>query len=114
MATPNDFDRSSIKYSIDVGQVAKREKHNGYENVIDELRYHIILECVIDGQMKSKKIFQVTHLDVDNIKDFVHFDSCNRTVLAKWASDHIEQTNIEALKDQALEEWFPTRVYVNV
>jgi len=114
MGVPKDFDRNRVGYRVEVIQVAKRDTYEQFENVIDELRYNIILNCLIDGEEKTKSIFQVTHFDVSQIKDFIPFEQLTQSTYQKWAMDHIESSNIEQLKDQALEEWFPSRVYVNV
>jgi hypothetical protein len=120
MGMPTDFDRNSIEYSVQITQIAKRESYEEYVDVVDELRYNVILSCEHDGQPYTKTIFRVSHFDLTQMNqfltgNFIPFDWLNKEVYNNWIYALIEREgSLEGLKDQAIESWFPSRVYINV
>ena len=120
MGKPADFDRSTINYSVDITQVAKRESYGEFTDVIDELRYNVILSCECDGKEYTKTIFRVSHFDLTEIDqyltgNFIPFEWLNREAYNRWIYSIIEREgSLEALKDQAIESWFPTRIYITI
>ena len=106
------WDLNWINHRYEILQEGVLAEHNGYNKVVGELRYNVHLDYMAPGgtEYKEKTIFQVIHLKIDEIVDFIPYENLNHGVYVTWIDKAVD---VKILKQQAKDSWWPNFTYSN-
>jgi hypothetical protein len=102
-----------LSYSLSIKKL-EITHHGSFQNVVKSARLFI---KATNSVGKSEEVFWVVHFDLNKITEdnFVEFSKIqnNKQIVEKWIWENLEGTNLENIKKDFYNKFFPTTWEIN-